>query len=390
MNGIDQFRLVARREVVESLRRRSVRIVLAVLFLASAAGVVLPDIIGSHDHSSFDVLIGDQVGDATGPAITEAARAADIEVVLVRPADVDAEGRSARDLVEAGEVDAAVVAGDPPTVLTRASVNQELVTVMAGAVGGTSLARRLEAAGLDVSLATSIASEPHVRFESVDTADRDEQEGVASIAQLVLYIALLSVAMQVANGTAVEKASRISEVLLAIVRPGTLLFGKVVGVGLVSLAGVAALIMPVAAKALIGGSIPASAFPTVVASVVWFVLGGALYAILGGTMGSLVERQEEVGTAMQPLIIVLIATFIVSTSNRESTLGTVLGLVPFTAPLVEPARIALGVASVAEIAASVALLVATVAVAGRVGGAVYRRAIVRTGARIKLRDVIRG
>ncbi len=389
MSAIDQFRLVARREVVESLRRRSVRIVLAVLFLASTAGVVLPDVIGSSGRSTFDVLIGDRIDDATGPSITAAAAAADIEVVLLRPGDVDAEDRSPRALVEAGVVDAAVLGGEPPTILARASASQDLVTVLAGAVGATSLTRELESVGLDVSVASQVASSPRVRFESVDTADHDERQGVASIAQLVVYIALLSVAMQVANGTAIEKASRISEVLLAIVRPGTLLFGKVVGVGLVSLAGVAALVAPVAIKATFGGSIPASAFPAIVASIVWFVLGGALYAILGGTLGSLVERQEEVGTAMQPLLVVLIATFIVSTSNRESTIGLVLGLVPFTSPLVEPARIALRVASTAEIAASVSLLVATGMVAGRLGGAVYRRAIVRTGARIKLRDLVR-
>ena len=386
MSGWDQFRLVARREVTESLRRRSVKIVLGILLLASTAGVLLPEIIGGGGQHRFDVYVSDA---ATRAAITDAAGTADFEIDLVGPADFTDDSRSARQLVVDGDVDAAVVSGTPATVLVRPSVDQELVALLSRVVGSVTLAQRLEQAGLDADRASTIAAQPSVRFESVQTADRDEQQGVASIAQLVLYLALLSVAMQVANGTAVEKASRISEVLLAIVRPGTLLFGKVIGVGIVSLAGVGALIAPVAVKAVAGGSIPASAFPAISASVVWFVLGAALYATVAGTLGSLVERQEEVGTAMQPIIIVLVATFILSTSTRESTVGMIMGLVPITSTIVEPARIALGVASLAEMVASAGLLVVTALVAIRVGGAIYRRAIVRTGSRLKLREVVR-
>ncbi len=390
MSRFEQFRLVARREVTESLRRRSVKIVLAVLVLASTAGVVLPDVIGGGDHSRFDVLVTAPDDDAMASAIRDAAGAADFDVDLVGPADLDARDRPVRQLVEDGDVDAAIVAGTPPTVLVRGSVDQRLVALLAGAVGAVSLADRLEGAGLDAEVAATIAAQPSVRFESVETTDHDVQKGVASIAQLVLYLALLSVTMQVANGTAIEKASRISEVLLAIVRPGTLLFGKVIGVGLVSLTGVAALIAPIAIKAALGGSVPGSAFPAVVAAVVWFVLGGALYATIAGSLGALVERQEEVGTAMQPIIVVLVATFLVSASNLESGIGQLLGLVPFTSPIVEPARIALGVASAGEIAASAGILFVTALVTVRLGGIIYRRAIVRTGTRLKLRDVVRG
>ena len=63
----------------------------------------------------------------------------------------------------------------------------------------------------------------------------------------VLYLVLLF-AIQAANGVAIEKANRISEVLLAIVKP-TAPFGKIVGVGIVGLAGQAAGAIPVVVKA---------------------------------------------------------------------------------------------------------------------------------------------
>jgi ABC-2 type transport system permease protein len=56
---------------------------------------------------------------------------------------------------------------------------------------------------------------------------------------------------------------------------------------------------------------------------------------------------------------------------------------------VMPARIAVGAATPAEIAASLLLGVIAVVVTVRFGATVYRRAIVRTGRRLKLSDVLR-
>ena len=100
-------------------------------------------------------------------------------------------------------------------------------------------------------------------------------------------------------------------------------------------------------------------------------------------------RQEEAAAAVAPLSVMLIAFYIVGQGGAESTLGTILAYVPFASPMIMPSRIALGVSSPFEIAASLTIGVATVLLVGRVSAMVYRRAIVRTGRRLKLRDVLR-
>jgi len=55
------------------------------------------------------------------------------------------------------------------------------------------------------------------------------------IVAIVLFVTLQIYGIQVAQGVAEEKESRIVEILLATVRPGQLLAGKVVGIGLVGL-----------------------------------------------------------------------------------------------------------------------------------------------------------
>ena len=67
---------------------------------------------------------------------------------------------------------------------------------------------------------------------------------------------------------------------------------------------------------------------------------------------------------------------------------SVLAIVPLTSPMLMPVRIATGEATIAEMALSLAVGVATVALVARVGSRIYSRAIGRTGRRLKVREVL--
>jgi ABC-2 type transport system permease protein len=114
-----------------------------------------------------------------------------------------------------------------------------------------------------------------------------------------------------------------------------------------------------------------------------------LYLTIAGSLGALVARQEEVGAVVTPLTMLLVAGYLAAITAGDSVVGLVLGVFPLTSPLVAPYRIAADVGSPAEYAASIVVLFASVIVVGRVATVVFRRAIVRTGDRIKLRDVLR-
>ena len=119
------------------------------------------------------------------------------------------------------------------------------------------------------------------------------------------------------------------------------------------------------------------------------MLGLALYLSMAAGLGALVDRQEQVGSAMAPLSILRIAAYFAGVGAADTPLGAVLSIVPFTSPMVTPARLALGEAGPAELVASLATLVATVLLVGRLSTVVYRRAIVRTGRRLTLGEVLR-
>ena len=87
--------------------------------------------------------------------------------------------------------------------------------------------------------------------------------------------------------------------------------------------------------------------------------------------------------------ILLIGSYLVGQSASDTALGGVLSVLPLTSTMVMPPRIAIGTASPASIVASLVLGVVAMFVTIRAGSGVYRRAIVRTGRRLKLREVLR-
>lgn len=73
----------------------------------------------------------------------------------------------------------------------------------------------------------------------------------------------------------------------------------------------------------------------------------------------------------------------------DSTAATVLSLIPPLSPILMPSRIATGTASGVEIGLALLLTVATIAALTWLGGRVYRAAVLRTGARVRLKDALR-
>jgi ABC-2 type transport system permease protein len=373
---------VVGRELREATRRRTFWIVVALAMVVATVGVVLPEIVGG-DRDSYTVATVEG-SDQLDAALRSAAATLDVDLELDQVASI-ADGRQ---LVEDEDVDVVVVGGDDPEVIARAGESDRMVGAAQQVVATQALAGRMVDAGLSPDQAGEVLDRPSVPVDRLN-ADQESRRGSAVIVSIAVYLLLLMLTIQVANGTAIEKANRISEVLLAIVRPGALLFGKVIGVGVIGILTLLAGLLPVLIKFGLGGSLPAGLPAAIGGGAAWFVLGVALYLTMAGALGALVERQEEAGTAMAPLTMVLVASYLVGQAAADTTVGQVLAIFPLSSPLVMPPRIATGAASSAEMAVSLVLLVATLVLVGRVVATVYRRAIVRTGRRLRVREALR-
>ena len=375
--------LVAGREIKQVLRGKAFWVVGGLLLLGSTAAMILPEVLGDDGPPSYHVALVDG-SPSLRAALDQSAEALKAHLHLREAPDA----AEAQRLVDGDDVDVAVLVGARPEIYVKAGEHDVLVGAVRQALASDALVSGLRDAGVPAAEAQHLLAGPAVTVHELDVAGASRR-GAAFILSLVMYLLLLMLMMSVANGVAVEKANRVSEVLLAVVRPSALLFGKVLGVGLTGILTLLCGAGPLLVKMAVGGDLPEGLGGAVAGGAAWFVLGTALYLVLAGSLGALADRQEEAGTVIAPLSVILVASYLVGGTAPDSLAARVLSYIPLTSPMAMPPRIAVGAASWIEMGVSLALSVLAVALVARVGSVVYRRAIVRTGRRLKVREVLR-
>jgi len=227
--------------------------------------------------------------------------------------------------------------------------------------------------------------------------DYDGQQLILGIiAGILIYMSLMLNGQSVAQGVVEEKTSRVVELLLSTIKPWQLMAGKVLGIGVVGLiqmlvigvggvvTGLATGVLTISVSAAVG---------TVVWLVVWYLLGFFMYSIVFAALGALVSRQEDVGGATMPALMFVIAGYVIGISVLPSDPGNtfveVLSVIPVFSPTLMPMRLAMGGVPVWEAVVSVGLVVLLIPGLIWFAARIYRNAVMRTGAKVKLRDALR-
>jgi ABC-2 type transport system permease protein len=216
---------------------------------------------------------------------------------------------------------------------------------------------------------------------------------LALAAVAVLYLLLMLYGQWVAQGIIEEKSSRVVELLVSSMRPRELLAGKILGVGAIGLGQLAlTALVGLGARLALGQQLPERAPETLGLVVAWYLLGYFLYATLFAVAGALVSRVEDLQSTALPLFVLIIGSFLVAQATAQdpsSTLATVAGLVPFTAPLVQPLLMAAGVAD--PLTAALAVLLCAGLIVGLVplAARAYTGGVLKIGGRVKLREAMR-
>jgi ABC-2 type transport system permease protein len=224
--------------------------------------------------------------------------------------------------------------------------------------------------------------------------DRDSKAAVAFVAVLLLYGQLFGYGIWVATGVIEEKSSRVVEVLLSAIRARQLMAGKIAGIGVLGLLQLVFIAAFAIGLATATGAIavPANSLPAAALTIGWFVLGFSFYAAMFAVAGALVSRMEELQNAIVPINLLVFASFLISVGalqDPDSTIARIASLLPFSSALAMPVRMVLGSATPWEIVASLAIVIGSTALLIPLAGRVYAGAVLRTGAKVKLRDAWR-
>lgn len=379
---------VARREFVQRARSRAFQItMLLTLGIIVAMGPILLLIQDEAAPVRIGMVGAEPV--AFDAAVRDQAAVQGVDVEISRFGSL----ASAEAALADGTVSVVVV--DGAELVWKEEASFRAGSIVSAALLDAERRRAIEDLGLTEAevmrlLAPVVLSE---RLLVVEDPEETPRRIGAMVGMFVLYMTILIFGQFVAMGIVEEKQNRVVEVVLSRIKPAQLLVGKVLGIGALGLAQVLA-IAAAAVVALTFIDVPDVSVTgigaEIIASVIfWFLLGYTLYSFLYAALGATVSRQEDLqGAIILPVFLILPGFFLAQVAGEfpDGTLAVVGSLVPFWSPMVMPVRMAAGGVPWWEVAISVLLVVLTIVVLVRVGARVYTGAVLRTGARVKLRD----
>ncbi|HYJ61436.1 MAG TPA: ABC transporter permease [Actinomycetota bacterium] len=378
--------LVARRDFWVRLRERSFIVSTLINLIVISILIVLRALSGGGTPGFELAVVGTS---AVADRVAASADAFGMRLALAPYEDAGA----ARDALAAGEVDA-VLEGETLTGLH--AVAPQLTQAVQAAAVSLRIERRIEALGggpEDVAFVGN-AQPVAVGVLSPGAPDSEANAGIAFIVVILLYGQLFGYGVWVASGVIEEKASRVVELLLATIRARQLMAGKILGIGVLGLLQLTFIASFAIGLGLVTGAIelPASAVAAAAIAIGYFILGFAFYASLFAVAGSLVTRMEELQNALVPINLFIFVSFFISIgalADPDGTLVTVASVLPGSSALAMPVRIVLGAATPTQIVLSLVLSIGATAALIPASGRLYAGAVLRTGARVKLRDAWR-
>lgn len=223
--------------------------------------------------------------------------------------------------------------------------------------------------------------------------------GVPFLLGVLLLTALLSSSGYLVQTVALDKESKVVEVLLSSADPDELLTGKLLGLGAAGL-----LQFLVWAFMVVGGGL---ALATLVASLdipvpwealsispIFFVMG---YLFIGslmlatGSLGSSVPESQKLTLGWALLAVMPLMTMIVLLEEPHGSIGKLLTWIPFSAPLTVVVRLSIDPAGIAawEIIGALGVLLASTWLSIRFGARLFRVGLLLTGTRPGFRELLR-
>ena len=267
--------------------------------------------------------------------------------------------------------------------------------------------QRIKASGLSQTQLTTIFAPLtfDTQVEGLKASSKEQQTQnmmLVYILLFMLYFSLYAYGMSVANGVVEEKSSRVMEMMIATVKPTSMMTAKILGIGAVGLTqyfiwigtGLGLLSLKGKGISLIPGmTLQLTTIEPLylIYFGIFFILGFLLYASMYAGIGAMVSRPEDTNQAVGPMTFLIVAAFMVAMVSLYSPDNPwVVGLsyVPFFTPMVLFARIVLTHVSTLGVLLGILDLMLSTLLLMWIAGKMYRVGVLMYG-KASWRDMIR-
>lgn len=405
--------IVARHEYGTNVRRAGFIIMTAIVPVIGVVGLVLIGLfgglagqVGAALEDQFD-LGGQLIGVVDGSGYFSPILPAYQDSFVLYDRQEDAEAA-----LEAGEVSSVMVFADDYLETGRIVLLTTGSGFGAAIVGDSATVRaflidQLLADRVDAPLRARAADPSHVEARMLSTGS---EGGGGSAGGLLLtffvpYFLAVFLVMTIfvssgylLQGLAEEKENRVIEIIVSSARPIEIMAGKVTGLGALGLTQV--LVWLASAWGFSGGTAAIQAmggvtvFPVrmLVLSVLYYVLGYALYAILMASVGvlgtTMRESQQLAGIfSVFAMVPYMLSGFLFASPN--TTLARALSYFPLTAPTMMMMRLPVADVPWIDVVVSTVVLLLSIPAALWLGARLFEVGLLVYGKRPTLREILR-
>jgi ABC-2 type transport system permease protein len=228
---------------------------------------------------------------------------------------------------------------------------------------------------------------------------------IAYFLAFILYMVITLYGVNVMRSVVQEKTSRVMELMVATVKPQSMMTGKILGVGG---AGLLQIVIWLAMGAITlayrgqilgafgvsggGGSLPPLALDTMIVVVLYFVLGFFFYAAMYAAAGATVSSEQDTQQVQMPITMLLVLGALllqVVSNDPRGTASVVMTMIPFWSSMLMPMRYVLGGATAVDVVISLAILVGSIVLISRAAAKVYRVGVLMYGKRPSPKELLR-
>ena len=226
------------------------------------------------------------------------------------------------------------------------------------------------------------------------------------ILSFILYMVITLYGVAVMRSVVTEKTSRVMELMVAAVKPRSLMAGKILGVGAAGLVQVTVwltmgaitlayrneILGAFGVDTMGGPTLPPLELLQISVVLAYFIIGFFFYAAMYAAVGAMVSSEQETQQVQMPvtmLLVIGVLCFQVISGDPRGTPATAMTMVPFWSPLLMPMRYVLGGASLGEVALSLGILILSTALVVRAAAKIYRVGVLMYGKRPSLRELVR-
>lgn len=214
---------------------------------------------------------------------------------------------------------------------------------------------------------------------------------IFNIGLFVMFFTIINYASQIGTEIAMEKSSRVIEIILSSMPPVKHLVAKILAIFAVALTQL--LIFVVAGLLLFsqvdfGGTLSDfgievndSTLLMIVLTLIYIVLGMFFYLAISAMLGSFISRMEDLQQGILPMTMLVIAGFYIGIFNAatgENMLTEITSYIPFFTPFVMPLRALHSPENLTVQYIGIAIMLVSIVVALALAARVYRGSVLST------------